>query len=602
MALTTSSTTQSPFGNTTRAPFPAPAFPADSLAPDRRTALLATLAEGVSDALALFDYPGLRPVYFNAAALTLFLPTRAGDPISSLTLRDFVGVGFASRLESEVLVHARVLGRWSGDCTLRDEWGCEHPASAVFSWHPGARGEDGHFSLRAHARAPRPEEAEAAITDRDLLHALLETLPDMVYFKDLRSRFIRVSLAMARRDGHSDPSALIGRTDFDRMDAKQAQPRYADEQAIIRTGQPIVDSEEVVHGADGSETWLLTTKLPLRDRAGRVVGTCGVSRDITAHKAAERSRRELETQLQLAQKLESIGRLAAGSAHEINTPSQFITDNTRFLQDAFAQIRGHLAATGGPASGDGGHGNAVGSGNVAGAPLPPDELAYLMEEIPRTCAQSLEGLARIARIVRSLKEFAHPGSPDLRPADLNRCIENIIAVSRHEWKYVAEVVADLDRDLPLVPCVVDEFGQAVLNLIINASHAIEDAIKSGGAAQGVITVRTFSRDGGAVVEVGDTGTGVPPAIQQRIFEPFFTTKALGRGTGQGLAIVQKIIVQNHHGRIDFTTREGRGTTFSLWLPLTVAAAAGPANADSDSKAGSDAGAPAAGLLPRIAPP
>lgn len=578
---TPSSSAQALCPGLTTLPFPSPAFPAGIVAPERRTALVAALAEGVSDALALFDYPGLHPVYFNAAALALFLPTRPGDGPYSQCLRDFVGVDFVSRLESEVLVHARVLGRWSGNCILRDEWGCEHPANAAFAWHPDGNG-GGHFSLRASIRTPHLDEEAAGTTDRDLLHALLETLPDLVYFKDLRSRFIRVSLAMARWDGHADASALIGRTDFDRMDAKQAQIRYADEQDIIRTGRPIVNQEEAVSGRDDAEHWLLTTKLPLRDRSGRVVGTCGVSRDITAQKVAERSRRELESQLQFAQKLESIGRLAAGVAHEINTPSQFIADNTRFLQDAFSQLRSHLSAANPSAAGE------------SGAPLPPEELAYLLDEIPRTCAQSLEGLERIARIVRSLKEFSHPGSPDLAPADLNRCIENVIAVSRHEWKYVAEVVAELDRELPPVPCVVDEFGQAVLNLIINASHAIEDLIKAGGATQGVITVRTRLEGAEAVVEVADTGSGIPASVRDRIFEPFFTTKAIGRGTGQGLAIVQKIIVQNHHGRVDFTTEEGKGTTFSLRLPLQPPPAA--------PRAEHEAPGDLAPALLRIAPP
>ena len=531
-------------------PPPAPAS-LDALPPERRNALLAAMAGGVSDLIAFFAYPSLKPVYLNAAALRVLLPTHpTADPLESLTLRDFLGVGFVSRLDAEVLVQVLVLGGWSGDGILRDEWGCEHPAALSLTWHPGAGAGSGHIGLRALPRALSTAETDAGMTDRDLLHALLDTLPDFVYFKDLRSRFIRVSLAMARNDGHADAAALIGRTDFDRFDASPASPRYEDEQRIIATGRPIVDREEHVVGPDGGERWLLTTKLPLRDRAGRVVGTWGISRDITAYKANEEERRALEMQLQLSQKLESIGRLAAGIAHEINTPSQFITDNIRFLREAFAQVSAALPGS-----------NA--------APPPADELAYLLGEIPRTCDQSLEGLGRIARIVRSLKEFSHPGSPERTPADLNRTIENVISVSRHEWKYAADLITELSPDLPPVPCVVDAFGQAVLNLVINAAHAIEDAVKRGDAKRGLITVRTRLDGDVAVIEVADTGTGIPAAIRGRVFEPFFTTKAVGRGTGQGLAIVQQIITHQHNGEVGFDTEEGKGTTFRIRLPLVA---------------------------------
>lgn len=513
---------------------------------------------GVSDLVAFFSCPELKPVYLNAAALRQLLPsssTDAADRLSRHTLADFVGVGFAVRLENEILPHARVLGRWSGGLLLRDEWGSEHPADAVFTWHPGMNGSAGHYGLRARPSAPGESDGESGTTDRDLLHALLETLPDDVYFKDLRSRYIRVSLAMARRDGREDAGALIGKTDFDRLRPAEASQSYELEQRIIRTGEPIMDIEEHVLRPNGTECWMLSTKLPLRDRSGSVVGTCGISRDVTAQKQAEVSRQELEIQLQLSQKLESIGRLAAGIAHEINTPSQFITDNIRFLNEAFKQFSAALPSS------------APGSGQTAAPQPDAEELRYLLEEIPRTCEQSLEGLGRIARIVRSLKEFSHPGSPERTPADLNRTIENVISVSRHEWKYVADTITDLSPDLPLVPCVVDAFGQAVLNLVINAAHAIEDSIKRGDARRGVITVRTRPEGDMAVVEVSDTGTGIPADVRDRVFEPFFTTKAVGRGTGQGLAIVQQIIVQKHRGRVDFLTEEGRGTTFRLWLPL-----------------------------------
>jgi signal transduction histidine kinase len=198
-----------------------------------------------------------------------------------------------------------------------------------------------------------------------------------------------------------------------------------------------------------------------------------------------------------------------------------------------------------------------------------NELDYLMGEIPRTLEQSLEGLGRIARIVGSLKEFSHPNATEKSMGNLNHAIETAIAVSRHEWKYVAEVVTELDPNLPSVQCVLDEFNQVILNLIVNAAHAIGDVIKERGGL-GRITVRTRHEAEWAVVEVEDTGTGIPQEVRDHIFEPFFTTKGVGKGTGQGLAIVHTAIVKGHNGRINFTTEIGKGTTFRLALPIASA--------------------------------
>jgi signal transduction histidine kinase len=282
----------------------------------------------------------------------------------------------------------------------------------------------------------------------------------------------------------------------------------------------------------------------------------------------------MEVQLQLAQKLESIGRLAAGVAHEINTPTQFIADNTRFLADAFGKLKGLLESYGTLQAAAARAPQCAGEAQAAAAAAAEIELAYLLAEIPRCIQQSLDGLGRVARIVGSLKEFAHPGSPELTPSDLNRAIENSIVISRHEWKYVADVATELDPDLPPVPCVVDEFNQVMLNLIINAAHAIGEALKSRGGDKGKITVRTRSEASWAVVEVEDTGTGIPEEIRERIFEPFFTTKPVGKGTGQGLAVVHAVMVKHHQGKIEMETEPGRGTKFTLRIPLE----SGPARA------------------------
>lgn len=279
----------------------------------------------------------------------------------------------------------------------------------------------------------------------------------------------------------------------------------------------------------------------------------------------------METRLQLAQKLESVGMLAAGVAHEINTPTQYIADNMRFLTGACSQVSGILDSYEAVAVAAAGKEDCAPALAKLAAVKIENELDYLAGEIPRTLEQSLEGLSRISRIVSSLKEFSHPNATEKSAADINRAIETTIAVSRHEWKYVADVETDLDPNLPGVSCVLDEINQVILNLIINATHAIADANKKLGLKRGRITLRTRQEKDQVIIEVSDTGTGIPPEVRGRIFEPFFTTKGIGKGTGQGLAIVHAVIVKGHNGAVDFTTEMDRGTTFRISLPHTHSA-------------------------------
>ncbi len=280
-------------------------------------------------------------------------------------------------------------------------------------------------------------------------------------------------------------------------------------------------------------------------------------------------RRELETQLRQAQKLESIGQLAAGIAHEINTPTQYIGDNLRFLQDAFRELGRLLAAHGAllVATQHGGAPPEVIAAAAAAAETA--DVGYLQGEIPRAIGESLAGVERVATIVRAMKDFSHPGSEEKTPVDLNRAIESTLTVARNEWRYFAELETDFDATLPPVPCLPGEFNQAVLNLIVNAAHAIAAKLGDGAGGKGVITVRTRKDGDWADVRIRDSGTGIPEAARARIFEPFFTTKEVGKGTGQGLAIARSVVVDKHGGTIAFETETGIGTTFIVRLPLTV---------------------------------
>ncbi|GAB4560363.1 MAG: hypothetical protein Kow0047_06910 [Anaerolineae bacterium] len=275
----------------------------------------------------------------------------------------------------------------------------------------------------------------------------------------------------------------------------------------------------------------------------------------------------LEAQLRQAQKLESIGRLAAGIAHEINTPAQYVGDNLRFLQESFThlaraieQYRARL--------------NDGVPEDAPGKPAPieqDDDLAFILEEIPQALAQSLEGIQHISRIVGAMKEFSHPGVQTATAIDINKAIESTLIISRNEWKYVADVQLDLADDLPPVTCQPGEINQAILNIIVNAAHAIAEARQRNGSShKGTISVSTRRVDDRVEIRIRDTGTGIPEAIRDRIFEPFFTPKDVGKGTGQGLAIAYHFIVEKHGGSIDFESEEGVGTTFIIQLPIRPA--------------------------------
>ena len=271
--------------------------------------------------------------------------------------------------------------------------------------------------------------------------------------------------------------------------------------------------------------------------------------------------RQLELELHQAQKLEAVGRLAAGIAHEINTPIQFIGDNTRFLQDAFQGLVAVLAAQ---------------REALAALPVPAElaerlaraaeeaDLVYTVEQVPRTIERTLEGTRRVAVIVRAMKEFAHPDQREMVATDLNRALLATVEVARNEYKYVAEVETVLD-ELPLVTCYPGDLNQVFLNLLVNAAHAIDDVVKGTGA-KGRIRIATARRGDAVEIAIADTGAGIPEAIREKIFEPFFTTKEVGRGTGQGLAIARSV-VEKHRGTIAFETEVGRGTTFRIRIPI-----------------------------------
>lgn len=274
---------------------------------------------------------------------------------------------------------------------------------------------------------------------------------------------------------------------------------------------------------------------------------------------------QLNRDLREAQKLEAVGQLAGGIAHEINTPSQYIGDNLKFIQNAQKRILGILKMAA-----------SIIEKQLADEDLKSElkkleqeienvDLAFLSDELPQATSEAISGVGQISRIVLAMKEFSHPGSKEKSAVDINRAIENTLTISRNTWKHVADVKMDLDPELPTVLCLVGELNQVYLNLIVNATHAIEEAGKSPDL--GSIEVKTRPLPAAVEITISDNGIGMNEKVRTRIFEPFYTTKGVGKGTGQGLAIAHDIVVNKHGGHISVKSEEGKGTTFSICLPL-----------------------------------
>ncbi|MCX6621469.1 MAG: PAS domain S-box protein [Acidobacteria bacterium] len=399
--------------------------------------------------------------------------------------------------------------------------------------------------------------AEAAFAH---MAAIVESSEAAIVSKSLDGTILTWNGAAERIFGYRAEEVKGGASPLLPPEFQQEEQELLDK---VSRGECVQHMETVRVRKDGVPVNVVLAVSPVRESSGRITGGSWVVWDTTERKLLER-------QLVQAQKLESIGQLASGIAHEINTPIQYVGDNIRFFQESFAELERMLGALDQllPAI-RGGSPSARLAAEIELLSREAD-LEYLREEIPRSIAQSLEGVEHVSRIVGAMKEFSHPGPVEKRAVNLNRAIESTIQVSRNEWRYVATLETELEQDLPLVPCVQGEFNQVVLNLIINAAHAIADRVKERPEPPGRITVSTRRNGDWAELRVTDTGTGIPEAVQAKIFDPFFTTKPVGKGTGQGLAIAHSVVVQKHGGAISFETDQGAGTTFLVRLPLEQA--------------------------------
>jgi two-component system, NtrC family, sensor kinase len=528
-------------------------------------------------------------------------------------------------------------------------------------------------------------QAEEALREsREVLHGVLNAIPVRVFWKDRDLVYLGCNNAFARDAGFENPEDLVGKDDYAMGWREQAELYRADDRVVIASGEARLLFEEPQTTPSGEQIHLLTSKIPLRDAAGAVVGVLGTYYDISAHRRAERDyrtlfremldgvalheilcdeegnpvdyrflavnpaferllglgaseivgrtvldilpgverywietygkvaltgepahfesysrdlakefrvaafrpapgqfaciiaditvqrraeaeQRRLEDQLRQSQKLQAVGQLAAGIAHEINTPAQFVADNVQFLATSLAPAmelietyRRAVAAL--PASPEC---DAMRAQMAAAAEAA--DIDYILENVPPALSEASDGVTRISTIIKAMKEFAHPDQATKAPADLNRALEATLTIARNEYKFIADVETEFG-DLPLVVCHIGDLNQVFLNLLVNAADAIADVVGDRGD-RGTIRLRT-SREGDKVhIEISDTGSGIPDEIRERVFEPFYTTKPVGKGSGQGLAMAHAIVVGKHGGELDYTSEVGKGTTFSIRLDI-----------------------------------
>lgn len=278
-------------------------------------------------------------------------------------------------------------------------------------------------------------------------------------------------------------------------------------------------------------------------------------------------RRVQDEQFRQAQKLEAIGQLAAGIAHEINTPTQYVGDNVDFVRRSFGDIAVIVEKLHAGSSDVCRCGSAEALQSFR-RDFCDRNLAFALSEIPSALDQAFDGTKRIGTIVKAMKEFSHPGSQQKTSLDLNHVIEITAVIARSEWKYVAQLDTKLAADLPQVMCYPGEINQVLLNLLVNASHAIQERTTTEiTAPPGEIKITTRQIGGYVEVCVADNGIGIPTELQSRVFELFFTTKEVGKGTGQGLAFAHSVIVNKHGGQLWLESQYGQGTSFYVRLPL-----------------------------------
>lgn len=393
--------------------------------------------------------------------------------------------------------------------------------------------------------------------EREILARSIDQAPEAMFFMDGHGTIIYTNDAFCELVGYSREDILGQSLDLLRSD-RQPDDLIEEILSTLKTGN-LWGGNIIAEKKDGElfqKAWVIS---PVRAESGAGIWYRANAQEITTDA-------QMESQIRQSQKMEAIGQLASGIAHEINTPTQYIGDNLQFFQESFGGINQLLKKCEELIG-------AVESGADTKTIVQEIrtfseevDLEFLVEETPGAIERALEGNHRVAEVVRAMKEFAHPSAEEMTPTDINRAIRNTISVARNEWKYVADIDSQLSEKMPPVTCLPGAMNQVFLNMLVNAAHAIADVVGESGE-KGTVTIATSLDSNWAVIRVSDTGCGIPAENVDRIFNPFFTTKDIGKGTGQGLAIAHAVVVDTHGGKLDVESEVGKGTTFTIRIPL-----------------------------------
>jgi PAS domain S-box-containing protein len=447
------------------------------------------------------------------------------------------GFAFAVKYDDDVLAVLEVSGRM-----------CQWPDYSLLAWLEVAGVQLATAELRQRAEQRATAAQAEAVQAHEQLEAVLAYVPALVIAvdRDNEVKFV-----------NREQGPLPGWRAYLPESSHHTIERALQ---VVLSGGAAQTHELALQHPDGSTTWAALYLGPIRS-GDQITGALIVSQDVTETKRAEQ-------ELFSAQHMAALGTMAAGVAHEINTPIQFVGDSIDFLRsanrDAGSLLKGLMQL------------RAAVEGHPAFETLQAlvaetheleeqADLEYLVEHVPRAFDRCVDGLSRVTTIVRSMKEFSHPAGAEMSPVDLNRAITATLTVARNEYKYIAELITELG-ELPSVHCHINEINQVVLNIVVNAAHAISDVV-ANTENRGTITVRTYTQGESAVIAISDTGRGIPEAVRDRIFDPFFTTKEVGKGTGLGLALAWRIVKDKHGGELSFETKLGVGTTFFIRLPI-----------------------------------
>lgn len=406
------------------------------------------------------------------------------------------------------------------------------------------------------------EETTESLTDSEnFFHSLMQSAPDPIIVISQKGIIEEFNLAAESVFGY-EAKEIVGRNVSILTPAEHAEKHDSYLERYLGTGEAkVIGIGREVQGKRKDDS-LFAMYLAVSEikTVGGVSRFVGIVRDLTIQKS-------LESELSRAHKMEAVGQLAAGIAHEINTPTQFIGDNLHFLTDAFKELVEVVGLSCQLADSDKPDEDVSTLRQQLQQLINGSELEYLLEDIPASLKESSDGVSRIAEIVKAMKEFSHPGSKNKESIDLNRIIESTVIVARNEWKYVAEVEMDLAEGLPMLECFPGEISQAVLNMVVNAAHAIEARQAVDGTAdKGVIGIKTYRESNLFHIAITDTGCGISKENLDKVFDPFFTTKEVGKGTGQGLSMVYTTIKDKHEGSIDVNSVPGEGTCMTIKLP------------------------------------